>query len=387
MNERLTKIKTEFDRLYGDSDCRFFRAPGRVNIIGEHTDYNDGYVLPMAIDLDVVVAARIREDLNVRVVSADFPVEAEFSMRSGVKDPAAPWVQYTQGVAFFFSEKFPSAVGIDAYIQGTVPIGSGLSSSAAVEVATALALLGTNGLSMDRKDLARLCQRAENEFVGARCGIMDQMTSACAEAGSALYLDCRSLDSSPVALPSTVSVVICDTMKRRELASSEYNRRREECEEAVRVLRNDLPGINALRDVTGDDLERHRHRLPPIPARRAKHIVSENQRVIDTVSALKQGNLREVGMHMADSHESLRALYEVSCKELDLMVGVAQEAPGCIGARMTGGGFGGSTVNLVWKSRVSEFVESVMCGYKSKTGITPDIRVSNPAGGAEEVFA
>jgi len=357
-----------------------------VNLIGEHTDYNDGFVLPMAIDLDIMIAVRPRRDRTVRVYSANYRKGTEFSMDAVTRDESSAWSDYVKGVAFFVNEGFPTTTGMDALIEGTVPDGSGLSSSAAVETATALALLRLNSIPMTGRDMALLCQRAENEFVGARVGIMDQLASACGEAGAALFLDCRSLESKAVRLPEDVCVAVCDTMTRRELASSEYNRRRAECEHAVRILREVLPDIRALRDVSPSAFREHRHLLPDPVDRRAEHVVCENQRVVDSVTALETGDLSRVGSEMAASHESLRTLYEVSCAELDTMVRIASGAPGCIGARMTGGGFGGCTVNIVMRESIREFVDTVQGGYRDETGTVPDVFVTNPSGGACELL-
>ena len=382
---RLQRLTGRFEELYGAGACRFFRAPGRVNLIGEHTDYNDGYVLPMAIDLDIVVAARPRGDRRVRAYSANYGQGVEFSLDAVVKDAASAWSDYVRGVAFFVNEAFPASRGMDVLIDGTVPIGSGLSSSAAVETATALAFLETNGLTMTRQEMALLCQRAESEFVGARCGIMDQLVSACGERGAALFLDCRSLETEAVPMPGEVVVVMCDTMKRREIASSEYNRRRAECEEAVRILGEVLPGVKALRDVSPETFRAHRHLLPPPLDRRAEHVVYEDRRVEDSVAALRSGDLERLGKEMTASHESLRTKYEVSCPELDTMARIAAEIQGCVGARMTGGGFGGCTVNVVLGESVPGFVETVKRAYRSEMGVLPDVYVSEASGGAGEL--
>ncbi|MBM3957451.1 MAG: galactokinase [Gemmatimonadetes bacterium] len=383
---RLRTAVDRFEELYGPGTCRLFRAPGRVNLIGEHTDYNDGFVLPMAIDLDVVIAARPRDDRGVRVYSSNYGEGVRFSLDAVTRDPRRPWSDYVRGVVFFFNQAFPAARGMDAVIDGTVPIGSGLSSSAAVETATAVALQGVNGLSMDRREMALLCQRAENEFVGARCGIMDQLVSACGRRGAALLLDCRSLESQAVPIPEDVVIAMCDTKKRRELASSEYNRRRAECEEAVRILGEAVPGVKALRDVAPEAFEARRHLLPDPLDRRAEHVVYENRRVQTSVAALRARDLAGLGREMAASHESLRTRYEVSCAELDAMVRIAAEVAGCLGARMTGGGFGGCTVNVVRRDAVPEFVAAVKRRYRAETGIAPAVYVSAPSDGAGEVF-
>jgi len=275
--------------------------------------------------------------------------------------------------------------GVSLLIQSDVPMGVGLSSSASIEVAVAKALLDLAGAAMDSTDVARVCQRAENEFVGARCGIMDQFIACHAKPGHALLLDCRSLESRPVSLPSHVRLVACNTMVRHSIASGEYNRRRAECEEGVKALALQLPGLRSLRDIDLTALEREGRELPDTIRRRCRHVVSENARVARAARALEQSDLEIVGALMADSHRSLRDDYEVSCPELDLMVGLARESSGVYGTRMTGGGFGGCTVNLVDKDAVSEFRRHVVSGYQAQTGRSPDIYVTEAGGGAERV--
>jgi galactokinase len=308
-----------------------------------------------------------------------------FSLSNIRQDVGHLWGNYVRGVALRLKERFPGMRGVDAVVHGTVPLGSGLSSSAAIEMATALALVETNGLALDRREMALLCQRAENEFVGNRCGIMDQFTSAFGQRGKVLFIDCRSLEVRPVPVPAQVVVVICDTMKRRELASSEYNKRRAECEEAVRVLRSVLPGITALRDVSSDELALHKHLLRSPVDLRADHVVQENERVRKSVEALQSGDMALLERLMAESHASLRDKYEVSCHELDIMMGIAMRSPGCVGARMTGGGFGGCTVNVVRRENASEFCEAIREDYLQAVGVTANIYVSSPSDGACEI--
>ena len=387
MNSRLEKITQRFEEVYGARGCRLFRAPGRVNLIGEHTDYNDGFVLPLAIERDVTIAAQGRSDRIVKAYSMDFGSEVEFSLDDIERDKKHTWSNYVRGVGLLLADRFPSLRGMDAVVQGNVPIGSGLSSSAAFEVAAATAMLGVNGLEMDRIEVALLCQRAENEFVGNRCGIMDQLSAVFGRAGKALLIDCRSLQVWPVPIPEDVVVVVCDTMKRRELASSAYNARRSECEEAVRLLQEKLPGIRALRDVSVEQFEAHKAALPATVRMRAEHVVYEDLRVERCVEALRTGDMAEVGRLMKESHESLRDLYQVSCHELDAMVEMAWRSPGCIGARMTGAGFGGCTVNLVERRKVAAFREATWSGYRGATGVAPEIYVSTPSDGACEIVA
>lgn len=281
----------------------------------------------------------------------------------------------------------PSLLGANLLISGEVSIGSGLSSSAAIEVATAFALLENSELPVDRVELAKLCRRAENEFVGARVGIMDQFISCCGHAGKALMLDCRSLNYRLLPIPADVSLVICNTMVKHDLASSEYNTRRAECEEAVRLLSRKMPQVRALRDVRVEDLARSSGVLPPTIYRRCRHVVTENARVLDAAAALEKEDLKTFGRLMAESHISLKNDYEVSCPELDLMVELAGQVGGVHGARMTGGGFGGSTVNLVDNRSVESFRHSVANAYEKATGLLPQILVSAAAEGAGEVSA
>jgi galactokinase len=281
----------------------------------------------------------------------------------------------------------PSLRGANLLISGEVSIGSGLSSSAAIEVASAFALLENSELPVDRVELAKLCRRAENEFVGARVGIMDQFISCCGHAGKALMLDCRSLNYRLLPIPADVSLVICNTMVKHDLASSEYNTRRAECEEGVRLLSRRMPQVRALRDVRVEDLARSSDVLPPTIYRRCRHVVTENARVLDAAAALEKEDLKTFGRLMAESHISLKNDYEVSSPELDLMVELAGQVGGVHGARMTGGGFGGSTVNLVDNRSVESFRRSVADAYEKATGLLPQILVSAAAEGAGEVRA
>ena len=292
---------------------------------------------------------------------------------------------YPIGVAIELEKAGIALRGANLLIESEVPMGAGLSSSAAIEVATALALSDSAGAHPDPLQLARLCRKAENEFVGARVGIMDQFVSLHGEKNHALLLDCRSLTFEPLAIPDSVKLVISNTMVKHELASSEYNRRRADCEEAVRRLATVLPGIKALRDVSLEQLEKHRGLLTEVIYKRALHIVTENARVLDSAQALRAGDIERFGKRMAESHRSLRDLYEVSCRELDLMVDLAYQLKGVYGARMTGGGFGGATINLVDARHAGEFKEKIAKAYRHETGLMPQIYICNPAEGAGAV--
>jgi len=376
-----TSIAEQFRAKFG-SNPRVFRAPGRVNLIGEHTDYNEGYVMPVALGFYCWVAISPRDDQKLLISSDGFADTAEVELDSPEIRPRKSWSDYPIGVALELKRAGVPLRGANLLIHGEVPMGAGLSSSAAIEVATALALAEQSGHSPNRVQLALLCQKAENEFVGARCGIMDQFISLHGRKNHALLLDCRALDFELVAIPDCARLVICNTMVKHELASGEYNRRRAECEEAVQRLSKVLPGMRSLRDVTPDQLERHRGTLSVVLYKRALHVITENARVLGAAQALRARDLERFGMRMAESHASLRDLYEVSCLELDLMVEQANRQEGVYGARMTGGGFGGSTINLV-KSRFADaFAENMARSYEKETGIVPQIHVCAPAEGA-----
>ena len=364
---------------------RTFRAPGRVNLIGEHTDYNDGFVMPAALDLSVFVRVWPREDRKLELRSENFGDQIEIDLDE--PDPIARdhWSDYAVGVAVMLERAGYRLRGADLHIRGEVPVGSGLSSSAAVEVATACALAANSDVSIDRRELALICQKAENEFVGARVGIMDQFTSLFGQAQRALMLDCRSLEFKLLPVPDTVNLVICNTMVKHSLASSAYNERRAQCEAGVRHFAQYLPDVKALRDVTIEQLDQFGRDLPEVIYRRCRHVITENARVLAAADALEQHDLARFGALMAESHASLRDDYEVSSRELDLMVELARRLGGVYGARMTGGGFGGSTVNLVATETVAEFKKTVPRDYQRIVGLKPEIYVSEPSDGAEEI--
>jgi len=364
---------------------RTFRAPGRVNLIGEHTDYNDGFVMPVAIDFSTWVKVSPFEERKLQIYSANFNDEIEVDLDDPSLAPRGHWSDYPVGVAVMLDKTGHRLRGARLQIRGEVPIGSGLSSSAAVEVATACALAANSGLNIEPRELALLCQRAENEFAGARVGIMDQFISLFGQAQKALMLDCRSLEFRLLPLPDNVRLLICNTMVKHELASSAYNERRAQCEAGVKHLAQFLPNVTALRDVTIEELEQFARDLPEVVYRRCRHVVTENARVLAAANALERGDLNDFGGLMAESHQSLRDDYEVSGKELDLMVDLARKIEGVYGARMTGGGFGGCTVNLVAQEHVEEFRQFVADGYEQVTKLTPQIYVSRASDGAGEV--
>ena len=364
---------------------RLFRAPGRVNLIGEHTDYNDGFVMPVAIDFFTQIILFPLDARTLEFYSDNFKEKVLLDFDNLPKSRSSHWSDYVVGVALTLIREGHELRGARLMIASDVPIGSGLSSSAALEVATAYALAMTSDLKIERVELAKLCRRAENEFVGARVGIMDQFVSFFGETDKALLLDCRSLEFENLPVPSPAQLVICNTMVKHDLASGAYNERRRQCEEGVEWLRTVLPNVTALRDVTSQQLEEHRKEMREVIYRRCRHVVTENERVIAGASALKEGEVAKFGELMNESHQSLRDDYEVSCAELDLMVELAQKTEGVYGSRMTGGGFGGCTVNLVRRDKVEEFQSKVVAGYKEATGLTPEIYVCKAVNGAEEL--
>ncbi len=375
------ELRAGFRHRYG-TEARVYRAPGRVNLIGEHTDYNDGFVMPAAIEFNVWVAIAPRDDRKLVVHSENFSESAEVDLDYRDPRPRNQWSDYVQGVAVMLQRSGHALRGASLLVCGEVSIGSGLSSSAAIEVATGFALIENSGLSVNRVELAKLCRKAENEFVGARVGIMDQFISCCGHAGHALMLDCRSLDYRLLPIPAGVSLVICNTMVKHDLATSEYNTRRAECEEGTRRLSRRLPHVRALRDVSIEELDRYCGDLPQTIYKRCRHVVTENARVHNAAAALEKVDLAMFGRLMSESHLSLKNDYEVSCPELDLMVKLAGEAEGVYGARLTGGGFGGSTVNLVDERAVEDFRRDVASAYEKSTGLKPQIVVSAAAEGA-----
>jgi len=350
-----------------------YRAPGRVNLIGEHTDYNDGYVMPVAIDRFTTVTAEVRPGRRLTVQSAAFEGGVEIDLDAPGEGPAGTWSDYVRGVAAVLERKGHRLRGADLAIGSNVPLGAGLSSSAALEVSTGFALLDLANHAIDRTALALACQQAEHEFAGTRCGLMDQFIACHGRAGHALLLDTRTLDAVWLPLPADVQVIVCNTMTRHSLASDGYNERRADCEAGVRALAVRMPRIRALRDVTYSDLDANRDVLPDRVYRRCRHVVTENGRTLSAADALRDGDLARFGVLMGASHASLRDDYEVVTRELDVMVEAAMEVEGTIGARMTGGGFGGCTVNLVRAEAAADFVARVRDTYAARTGRTPEI--------------
>ncbi len=381
----LKNLRAEFQAIY-NREPRFFRAPGRVNLIGEHTDYNGGFVLPMAIERETTVAAAPREDRKILVRSVSLNEQSEIDLDAPERKMRGSWLDFIEGVARVLERENVKLRGADLLIASEVPNGAGLSSSAALEISVGLALTEVSGQTVEKLALALAGQKAEHEFVGAKVGIMDQFISALGKRGHALLIDCRSLKAEQVPFTTEeVAIAICNSNVKHELASSEYNTRRAECERGVELLKQFLPDITQLRDVSVADFEKYKSNLPEIIRKRCRHVVTENERTLSAAEALKQNNFTEFGRLMRLSHASLRDDYEVSCRELDLLVEIAADCKGVLGARMTGGGFGGSTVNLVRRENLAEFIERVSAEYHNRTQIKTDIYVSNPADGAREV--
>lgn len=381
---RISKSMSSETRRFHNTS-RLFRAPGRVNLIGEHTDYNDGFVMPIAINMSTWVRLTPLAERKLVIVSENFEEEVDFLLDEQNPTPRQRWSDYVIGVAVVLERSGFHLRGAELRIRGEVPIGSGLSSSAALEVAAAVALAANSNLEIDRRALAQLCRRAENEFVGAHVGIMDQFVSLHGEAQKAILLDCRSLEYKLLPMSRRAKLIVCNTMVRHELATGAYNERRAQCETGVRILAAKVPGIRALRDVSLTQLDQYKDEMPEVIYRRCRHVVSENARVLEAASALEAHDLNKFGQLMNESHLSLREDYEVSCPELDLMVDLARGVPGVFGARMTGGGFGGCTVNLIAAENVDEFRHLVATAYEQRTQLKPDIYVIEAAEGAEEV--
>jgi galactokinase len=376
-------LAREFERVFARSP-RIYRAPGRVNLIGEHTDYNDGFVLPMALDRSTWVAAAPRDDRTIVVRSREYGETRRTNVDRG------GWSEYVRGVASVLDSP-----GADMLIASDVPIGAGLSSSAALEVACGYALLdlagapvrgvGASGGNKDLVNLARACQRAEHEYAGTRCGVMDQMIACFGREGHALMLDTRSLERRWLPLPATVRVLACNTMVKHQLAGGEYNARRADCEAGVAVLARRDPEIRALRDATLGQLDAAKGEMPDRVYRRCRHVIAENARVQHAARALGAGDVDAFGRLMVDSHASLRDDYEVSCAELDTIVAIARECDGVYGARMTGGGFGGCAIAMADEAATADVQREVAARYERETGLRPDVWICAAGAGVGEV--
>jgi galactokinase len=375
-NVHCQQVVTEFKNRFGASPTFIVRAPGRVNLIGEHTDYNDGFVLPMAIDRAMWIAGKPRADTRVVIHSLDFKDVAEFNLDS-LKKGEPVWAEYIKGVAWALLDAGYELQSWEGVLAGDVPIGAGLSSSAALDLATARAFATVSQFPWNPAEMAKLCQHADNEWVGIKCGIMDQMISAAGQAGHALLIDCRTLESRPLPLPNNIMVVVLDTTTRRALVESAYNERRAQCETAARFF-----GVKALCDESLEQFEARSFELDELTRKRARHVISENARTLRAADVMQRGDARALGRLMNESHTSLRDDFEVSSRELNTMVDCARAVDGCLGARMTGAGFGGCAVALVAGDATEKFVNEVAVSYKGATALTPQIYVCQSADGA-----
>jgi galactokinase len=363
-----------FTAQHGHRPQLIAEAPGRVNLIGEHTDYNGGFVLPVAIDHTIAVAVAAREDDRVRALSVDHDQRDDFSLDNARRHPMGGWRNYVRGVLWALLDSQLQVRGVDLSISGDVPQGAGLSSSAALELALAGAICAASGIRLPPREMALLCQRAEHMYAGVQCGIMDQFAAALAREGCALFIDCQSLETEDIPLPDDIAIVVIDSKVPRDLAGTPYNRRRDECAEAARAL--DIP---SLRSAQLSQIES----LPDVLRRRAQHVVSENGRVLAAKSALRDGDSETLGRLFAESHASLRDSFEASTPEIDLLVELANAAPGAIGARLTGGGFGGCTVNLVEAGEAQRFSEIVVSQYRQRVGLDGEAHICGTANGMQ----
>jgi len=387
----IDRISTIYRQTFGNFPDHIVRAPGRVNLLGEHVDYNDGFVLPAAIDRATFIAFSQTNAPHSTLVAVDFDQQASFSPQTistktqTDSSPLPEWGLYPAGILWALMEEQLPAPSMNAVFASDVPRGSGLSSSASVEMAFVLAWQTLGGWDLPPMQRALLGQKAENRYVGVKCGIMDQFASACGVENNLLLLDCRSLEWKSIRLPDDVSIVIADTTVRRKLTSGEYNNRRAACEQAVRLLQQDLPHIQSLRDVSVEQFNRLAGKLPSEIEKRARHVVEEIERTKQAEALLEAGDVQTFGRLMNECHVSLRDLYQVSCPELNVMVNIAQSLEGCYGARLTGAGFGGCTVNLVARQRAEHFARALSERYEAETSLHPEIYITRPSQGAQRL--
>ncbi len=382
-SDLITSTIHAFESKFGAPPVVVSSAPGRVNLIGEHTDYNNGFVFPVAINRRTVIAASPRNDLTLQIEAHNLKSFVSVPLDRLERSKEHAWSNYCKGVAFYLRESGKRLKGANLLINSDIPNGAGLSSSAALEIATAYALLALNKISMPPLDVIHLCHNAEFEFVGVHCGIMDQFISCTGKREHALFLDCETLQYEHVRIPSGCNLVVCDTGIRRNLASSEYNIRRQQCSEGAHLLSYVLPSVKTLRDVSVKQFEQHKGRLGDIIQRRCRHVIHENERVVLSVAALKKNDLSEFGKLMYQSHMSLKDNYEVSCPELDAVVDICAEVEGVYGARMTGAGFGGSAICLVDAGQAEEVVKRLQLEFPRNTGHKPAIQVCTVEDGAQ----
>lgn len=384
---RKVQMMRRFTEQFNSSATHLTRAPGRVNLIGEHTDYNEGYVFPAAIDRAAYIASRVRDDGRIRVYAVQTDESAEFALDEVQPNQFKGLGAYAAGMVDFLQQAGHRLVGADMLIDGDVPQGAGLSSSASLEIAIGATLLKLAGIELDRVQLARIGQQTEHNYIHVMSGIMDQLISACGKANHALMIDCRDYNTQPIPLRPDAQIVVCNSKVKRELASSGYNERRAECDEAVRLLQQVLPDVKTLRDVTPEQLAQHGDRLPENVLKRARHIVTENARVVQSAEALRRGDLPGFGRLMNEAHVSYRDDFEASIREIEVLVQAAQSVPGVYGSRLTGGGWGGCTVSLVDAEAVERFCTTVASIYEHEVGYAPDVYACVAADGVEVIEA
>ena len=386
----IAELKQKFIEKYGESgqEERVFYAPGRVNLIGEHLDYNGGYVLPAALEFGTTLIVRPRDDGKINFASTNLPYETSIHFSEAGNAKTGEWVDYPIGVMVELKKKdTPVTKGYDLLFHGDIPNGSGLSSSASLEVLTAFAFLTLEGADTDTVEIALLSQRAENQYVGVNSGIMDQFAVANGKRDHAILLMCDTLEYDLVPfVTGAYKLVIGNTNKKRGLVDSKYNERRQQCDEALSILQKEIPSLSYLAELTREQFEEHKDKIADETVRRrAQHVVEENQRVLESVEVLKKNDLQQFGQFMNDSHASLRDLYEVSCEELDIMVEEAQRIPGTLGSRMTGAGFGGCTVSLVHEDDIERFISEVGEAYTTRAGLVGEFYVCGIGNGVEEL--
>ncbi|WP_379133265.1 galactokinase [Paenibacillus sp. sgz500958] len=384
------QLKQKFIEKYGESgqEVRVFYAPGRVNLIGEHLDYNGGYVLPAALEFGTTLIVRPRSDGKVNFASTNLPFEASIDYTEIGSSKSGEWIDYPIGVMVELGKKdTPVSRGYDLLFHGDIPNGSGLSSSASLEVVTAFALLTLEGGDTDTVEISLLSQRAENQYVGVNSGIMDQFAVANGKRDHAILLMCDTLEYELVPfVTGAYQLIIGNTNKKRGLVDSKYNERRQQCDDALAILQKELPSLSYLAELKPEQFEELQDKITDETVkRRARHVVEENQRVLDSVEVLRNNDLKQFGSYMNDSHASLRDLYEVSCDELDIMVEEAQRIPGTLGSRMTGAGFGGCTVSLVHEDDIERFITEVGEAYTKRSGLVGEFYVCGIGNGVEEL--
>ncbi|MBA2746727.1 MAG: galactokinase [Flavisolibacter sp.] len=383
-HEIVVEISSVFELMFG-SKPRLFRSPGRVNIIGEHTDYNEGFVLPAAIDKAIYVGIAAREDNKIRLQTLEFDDAITTDLDSLVPDDKG-WPNYVLGVAQQLQKRGYTIGGFDMVFNGDVPIGSGLSSSAAVECATAFALNEIFSLGISKKDLAFIAQKAEHEFAGVMCGIMDQFASVFGKEQHVIHLDCRSIEFEYVPLQMEgYAFLLLNTNVKHALASTEYNTRRQQCERGVALVQEHVEGVRSLRDISMEQLDRWVRPVEDIVYQRCKYVIEENQRLLAAVEHLKNGDLAALGKEMFESHNGLSTLYDVSCRELDFLVDFVKKEPAVLGARMMGGGFGGCTINLIKEDAIEELVSKITPAYQEAMELQLDHYIAKTANGSAEI--